>query len=98
MSGRKCTKEFAEVAEEEGFKEIAAQMRLVAAVEKAHEERYRKLLQNIQEDIVFRGKDSGPVAWVCRNCVISMSGKRHPPYALPAAIHRPIFERRAENY
>lgn len=91
-------KEFAEVAEEEGFKEIAAQMRLVAAVEKAHEERYRKLLQNIQEDIVFRGKDGEPVAWVCRNCGYLHVGEKAPAVC-PACRHpQAYFERRAENY
>lgn len=91
-------KEFAEVAEEEGFRELAAQMRLVAAVEKSHEERYRKLLQNIQEDIVFKGKDGEPVIWVCRNCGYIHTGEKAPAVC-PACRHpQSYFERRAENY
>ncbi len=57
----------AQEAEEEGFPEIAAKMRGVAAIEKRHEERYRKLLQNIEEMKVF-SKDSGLTIWECRNC------------------------------
>ena len=69
-------KNFADVAEEEGFTALAAQMRLVAGIEKAHEERYRKLAQNIKEDIVFKAGEE--TVWVCRNC-----GYIH--------IHKPIL-------
>ena len=54
-------KEFADVAEEEGFTEIAATMRLVAGIEKSHEERYRKLLQNLEQDIVFKAGEGDRV-------------------------------------
>ena len=57
-------KEFADVADEEGFHDIATTMRLVAGIEKSHEERYRKLLQNLKEDVVFKcGEET---VWVCR--------------------------------
>ena len=58
--------EFARIAEEEGFKKIATAFKLVSTVEKTHEERYRKLLQNIENDEVFKRSDK--VVWVCRNC------------------------------
>ena len=89
-------KEFAEVAEEEGFTEIAAVMRLIAQVEKSHEERYRKLLANLKEDIVFKCDDE--IVWVCRNCGYIHVGKAAPTVC-PACRHpQAYFERKAENY
>ena len=89
-------KEFADVAEEEGFKEIAAVMRLIAQVEKSHEERYRKLLANIKEDIVFKCDDE--IVWVCRNCGYIHVGKAAPTVC-PACRHpQAYFERKATNY
>ena len=89
-------KEFAEVAEEEGFKEIAAVMRLIAQVEKSHEERYRKLLANLKEDIVFKCDEE--VVWVCRNCGYIHVGKAAPAVC-PACRHpQAYFERKANNY
>ena len=89
-------KEFAEVAEEEGFKEIAAVMRLIAQVEKSHEERYRKLLANLKEDIVFKCDDE--IVWVCRNCGYIDVGKAAPTVC-PACRHpQAYFERKATNY
>ena len=89
-------KEFADVAEEEGFTSIAATMRLIAQVEKSHEERYRKLLQNLKEDAVFKcGEET---VWVCRNCGYIYIGKEAPKVC-PACKHpQAYFERRAENY
>ena len=72
----KMYKDFAEVAEKEGFGEIAAQFRGVAEIEKSHEERYRKLLKNVDGNKVFE-KD-GEVAWVCRNCGHIHFGKTAP--------------------
>ena len=68
--------EFAEVAKEEGFDEIARKFLAVGAIEKEHEARYRKLLDNIKEDRVFNKEES--VVWVCRNCGHVHVGKRRP--------------------
>jgi rubrerythrin len=89
-------KEFADTAELEGFSSIAATMRLIASVEKAHEERYRKLLDNLKEDAVF--KCDGETVWVCRNCGYIYVGKEAPKVC-PACKHpQAYFERRANNY
>ena len=89
-------KEFAEVAREEGFKEIATVMDLIASVEKSHEERYRKLLSNLKEDIVFKCDEE--TVWVCRNCGYIHIGKS-APQVCPACKHpQAYFERKAENY
>ena len=89
-------KEFADTAEEEGFQEIAATMRLVAGIEKSHEERYRKLLQNLEQDVVFKAGEE--TVWVCRNCGYIHIGKS-APVVCPACKHpQAYFERRAENY
>ena len=58
-------KEFSETAKQEGFTEIATVMKLVGDIEKSHEERYRKLIQNLEQDIVFKCNDE--TVWVCRN-------------------------------
>ena len=88
--------EFARVAEEEGFPNIAATFRLVATVEKRHEERYRKLLQNIENDEVF--KRSGKVVWACRNCGYLYYGEKAPEEC--PCCHHPLayFELVAENF
>ena len=89
-------KEFADVAEEEGFTQIAATMRLIAAVEKSHEERYRKLIKNLEEDVVFKAGEE--TVWVCRNCGYIHVGTSAPAMC-PACKHpQAFFERRAENY
>ena len=89
-------KEFAETAEQEGFKEIATAMKLVGTVEKTHEERYRKLLKNIQEDIVFQSGEQ--TVWVCRNCGYIHIGDKAPKIC-PACKHpQAFFERKSENY
>ena len=83
-------------AEEEGFTAIAARFRAVAAIERHHEERYRRLLQNIEEGIVFsRGGDT---VWVCRNCGHIVIGKKAPG-ACPVCLHsQSFFEIEAKNY
>lgn len=86
----------AQEAEEEGFIEIAARMRGVAAVEKAHEERYRRLLANIEEGIVFSRE--GDTVWQCRNCGHIVIGKKAPEVC-PVCDHaQSYFEIKAENY
>lgn len=83
-------------AEEEGFTEIAAKMRGVAAVEKLHEERYRKLLKNIEDAVVFSRE--GDSVWVCRNCGHVVVGKVAPELCPVCAHPQSYFELRAENY
>ncbi|NLC76479.1 MAG: rubrerythrin family protein [Clostridia bacterium] len=87
---------FAKEAEEEGFKELAAQFRMVAAVEKAHEERYRALLNNVETKKVFE-KDN-EVKWECRNCGHIFTGKKVPELCPVCAHPQSFFEVRAENY
>ena len=83
-------------AEEEGFDEIAATMRGVAAIEKAHEERYRKLLQNIESGVVF--SRDGDTIWQCRNCGHIVVGKAAPEVC-PVCDHaQSYFEVRAQNW
>lgn len=88
---------FAEVAEKEGFHEIAAKFRMVAEIEKHHEERYLKLLENLKNDEVFT-KKTGLHVWKCRNCghiVVSESA----PEVCPVCAHpQSYFEINAENY
>lgn len=83
-------------AEEEGFPEIAERMRGVAAIEKHHEERYRKLLDNIEKKIVF--SRDGDSIWKCRNCGHIVIGKEAPEEC-PVCNHgQKYFELVAENY
>ncbi|MBQ6324074.1 MAG: rubrerythrin family protein [Bacilli bacterium] len=88
--------EFAKVAEEEGFKAIAAKFRGVAAIEKEHEARYRKLLENVKGDLVF-SKD-GEKIWVCRNCGHVCVGKSAPKVCPVCAHPQAYFEVKADNY
>ena len=86
----------AKEADEEGFPEIAAKMRMVAAVEKAHEERYRRLAENIENGIVF-SRDNDRI-WVCRNCGHVEIGKEAPEKC-PCCDHpQSYFELKSENY
>ena len=86
----------AKEAEEEGFTEIAARMRGVAEVERHHEERYRRLLQNIEEGIVFSRE--GDTIWKCRNCGHIVIGKQAPELC-PVCNHpQSYFEINAQNY
>ena len=86
----------AKEAEEEGFTEIAEKFRGVAAIEKAHEERYLKLLENVKEGIVF-SRDEDKI-WQCRNCGHIVIGKQAPEEC-PVCNHpQSYFEIKAENY
>ncbi len=83
-------------AEEEGFTELAAQFRGVAAIEKTHEERYRRLLHNVAAKEVF--EKSGVTLWECRNCGHLVMGVKAPDVC-PVCNHpQAYFEVRAENY
>ena len=87
---------FAKEAEEEGFTEIAAKFRLVAAIEKTHEERYLKLLNNVEMNKVFEKADE--TMWECRNCGHLVIGKK-APQVCPVCNHpQSFFEVRKENY
>ena len=87
---------FAKTAEEEGFTQLAAQMRGVAAIEKEHEERYLALLKNIEEAQVF--SRVGEQVWICRNCGHVHVGPT-APVVCPGCAHPPAyFELRAKNY
>ena len=87
---------FAKDAEEEGFTALAAQFRMVAAIEKTHEERYRKLLNNVEMQQVF--EKAGETMWECRNCGHLVMGKK-APLACPVCAHpQAYFEVRKENY
>ena len=88
--------EFAKVAEEEGFQVIANKFRMVAEIEKNHEERYRKLLKNIEDEVVF--SRDGDVIWQCRNCGHIVIGKK-APNVCPVCNHpQSYFEIKKENY
>lgn len=83
-------------ADEEGFTQIAARFRAVAAIERHHEERYRRLLANIEEGIVFSRE--GDTVWICRNCGHIVIGKKAPA-ACPVCAHpQSFFEIEAKNY
>ena len=87
---------FAEIAEKEGFKEIAAKFRLVGEVEKKHEERYKKLLESVKGGVVFVGDDLA--VWKCRNCGHICVGK-YAPKVCPVCNHpQAYFERMVVNY
>ena len=89
--------EFARVADEEGFTEIAAKFRAVADVEKHHEERYLKLLENVQKNQVFT-KDTGIHVWKCRNCGHIHIGEKAPELCPVCAHPQAYFELEAKNY
>jgi len=89
--------EFAKTAEEEGFKALANKFRMVAAIEKHHEERYNKLLENVELVKVFK-KDTGITIWKCRNCGYIYVGEEAPKVC-PCCLHpQSFFEVNAENY
>ena len=87
---------FAKTAEEEGFAELAAKFRLVAQIEKHHEERYRALLKNIEMQEVF--KKSEVKVWECRNCGHIVVGEQAPEICPTCAHPQSFFELHAENY
>ncbi len=87
---------FAKDAEEEGFHELAAQFRAVGQVEKAHEERYRALLNNVEMQTVFeKGEEA---MWECRNCGHLVMGKKAPELCPVCAHPQAYFELHATNY
>lgn len=87
---------FARTAEQEGFKELAQKFRLVAAIEKQHEERYRALLKNIETAQVF--EKSSVKVWECRNCGHIAVGEKAPEVCPTCNHPQSYFELRAENY
>jgi rubrerythrin len=87
---------FADIAEEEGFKSIAVAWRMIAKVEAEHEKRYRKLLQNVETEQVFRKDEE--IEWQCRNCGYVHKGKSAPGKC-PACEHpQAYFEPKKQNY
>ena len=89
-------KEFAETAKEEGFDRIAFLFESVAAIEKEHEERYRKLIENIEGGLVF--SRDGDKIWQCRNCGHIVVGKEAPKVCPVCAHPQAHFEIKKENY
>ena len=93
---RHVSTDFAKTAEEEGFPELAQRFRLVAEIEKHHEERYRALLHNLETAQVF--EKSEVKVWECRNCGHVVVGTKAPEVC-PACSHpQSYFELREENY
>ena len=87
---------FAKTAEEEGFPELAQKFRLVAAIEREHEERYRALLNNIETAQVF--EKSEVKVWECRNCGHIVVGTKAPDVCPTCAHPQSYFEVREQNY
>ncbi|MDP3180724.1 MAG: rubrerythrin family protein [Bacteroidota bacterium] len=88
--------EFARIADEEGFKRVALLFRSIAKIEKAHEERYRKLYQNLEEGKVFERE--GKVVWKCRVCGFLHEAAK-PPLKCPVCDHsQAYFEIEADNF
>ena len=87
---------FAKTAEEEGFKELALKFRAVAKIEKHHEERYRKLLENVEMQKVF--EKSEVKVWECRNCGHIVVGTKAPDVCPVCSHPQSYFEVSAENY
>ena len=87
---------FAKEADEEGFTELAEKFRMVAAIEKSHEERYLRLLNNVEMQKVF--EKAGETMWECRNCGHLVMGKKAPEVCPVCAHPKSYFEVHAENY
>jgi rubrerythrin len=88
--------EFARIAEEEGFKEVAVAFKMIAKVEMAHEARYMKLHKNLEEGRVFEKGDK--IVWKCRNCGYLHEGSKAPK-TCPACLHpQSYFEIKEQNY
>ena len=87
---------FADEAEEEGFTDLARQFRMVGEIEKSHEERYLKLLNNVEMKAVF--EKSEEIMWECRNCGHLVIGKKAPEVCPVCAHPQSYFEVRKENY
>lgn len=88
--------EMAATAKEEGFDRIATLFSMVANIEKEHEERYLKLLGNVENDLVFSAGEE--TVWICRNCGHVHVGLKAPEVCPVCAHPRAYFERRAKNY
>mgnify|MGYP000141938128 CR=1 FL=1 len=88
--------QFAKEAEEEGFTEIAALFRMVAEIEKEHEQRYLKLLENVEQGLVF--SRDGERIWKCSNCGHIVIGKEAPEVCPVCSHPKAYFELKAENY
>ncbi len=88
--------EYARVAREEGFEELAKKFDEVAEIEKSHEERYRKLLSNVKDGIVF--SRDGDTIWLCRNCGNIVIGKNAPEVCPVCAHPQAFYEIKPENY
>lgn len=89
-------KEFAEVAREEGFTAIAFQMEKVAQIEKEHEERYLKLLSNVENEKVFSGEESD--TWICGICGFKYTGVNAPKACPVCGYPQAVFRKEAKNY
>lgn len=87
---------FAKTAEEEGFKDLATKFRLVAAIEKMHEERYRALLKNVETAQIF--EKSEVKVWECRNCGHIVVGTKAPKLCATCGYPQSYFEVHSENY
>lgn len=88
--------DFAKEAREEGFDRIADLFERVGEIEKEHENRYRKLIDNIEKELVFSSE--GDTIWICRNCGHVVIGKK-APLVCPVCVHKQsFFERKANNY
>lgn len=87
---------FAKIADEEGFKDLAQKFRMVAAIEKHHEERYRKLLENVESAQVFQ--KSTVKVWICRNCGHIVVGCAAPEICEVCNHPKAYFELHVENY
>ena len=88
--------QFADVAEEEGFIKIAGQFRMIAKIEKEHEERYRRLARNVKDGNVFVKEEEA--VWVCRECGHVHTGKQAPTACPTCQYPRAVFEIRVKNY
>ena len=83
-------------ADDEGFTEIARKFRMVGAIEKAHEERYKKLIENVEGELVFSSEED--TIWICRNCGHIVIGKKAPEVCPVCNPPKSFFERKADNY
>ena len=87
---------FADIAEDEGFKEVATMYRAICVAEQQHEERYYRLLENMEREQTFHRPE--PIAWQCRRCGYTYIGKKAPDRC-PACLHpKGYFEVKADNY
>ncbi|AHM55391.1 rubrerythrin [Peptoclostridium acidaminophilum DSM 3953] len=89
--------EFAQIAESEGFPEVAASFRMISKVEERHEKRYEKLAENVDKCKVFE-KDEEDTAWKCRVCGYIHSGKSAPKICPVCKVEQGYFEKFCENY